>query len=63
MGMAQRGTPAPKRDTYTPDSLLAVAVAVFIERGLGVFADKVRNAPMDAKAKEVLFGAAQYQQH
>ncbi|MDX3076294.1 TetR/AcrR family transcriptional regulator [Streptomyces sp. NPDC088354] len=33
MTMAQRDTPAPKRDTYTPDSLLAVAVRVFNERG------------------------------
>ncbi|MFD3457238.1 TetR/AcrR family transcriptional regulator [Streptomyces sp. NPDC058691] len=33
MTMAQRDTPAPKRDTYTPDSLLAVAVQIFNERG------------------------------
>jgi GST-like protein len=41
----------------------AIAARPAVERGLGVFADKVRNAPMDAKAKEILFGAAQYQQH
>jgi AcrR family transcriptional regulator len=28
-----RRTPGPRRDTYTPDSLLAVAVTVFNERG------------------------------
>lgn len=33
MTMAQRDTPAPKRDTYTPDSLLAVAVQIFNDRG------------------------------
>ena len=33
MTMAQRSTPATKRDTYTPESLLAVAVEVFNERG------------------------------
>jgi len=32
-----------------------------VERGLAVFADKVSTAPMDAKAKEVLFGATQFQ--
>jgi GST-like protein len=41
----------------------AIAARPAVERGLSVFADKVRNAPMDAKAKEILFGAAQYQQH
>ena len=40
----------------------AIAARPAVERGLSVFADKVRNAPMDAKAKEILFGAAQYQQ-
>ncbi|MGH6929410.1 MAG: glutathione S-transferase N-terminal domain-containing protein [Dongiaceae bacterium] len=40
----------------------AIAARPAVERGLTVFADKVRSAPMDAKAKEVLFGAAQYQQ-
>ncbi len=35
MTMAQRseGTSPTRRDTYTPDSLLAVAVEVFLERG------------------------------
>ncbi|WP_391858276.1 TetR/AcrR family transcriptional regulator [Streptomyces silvisoli] len=33
MTMAQRGTSDPKRDTYTPETLLAVAVEVFNERG------------------------------
>src|SRR5437660_6367519 len=33
MTMAKRGTTAPKRDTYTPESLLAVAVEVFNRRG------------------------------
>jgi len=41
----------------------AIAARPAVERGLAVFADKVRNAPMDAKAKEILFGATQYQQH
>jgi GST-like protein len=40
----------------------AIAARPAVERGLAVFADKVRTAPMDAKAKEVLFGATQYQQ-
>jgi GST-like protein len=40
----------------------AIAARPAVERGLGVFADKVRNAPMDTKAKEILFGATQYQQ-
>jgi len=39
-----------------------IAARPAVERGLSVFADKVSNAPMDAKAKEILFGAAQYQQ-
>jgi AcrR family transcriptional regulator len=36
MTMAQRGTSDPKRDTYTPETLLAVAVEVFNERGAGI---------------------------
>jgi GST-like protein len=40
----------------------AIAARPAVDRGLAVFADKVRTAPMDAKAKEVLFGATQYQQ-
>ena len=39
----------------------AIAARPAVERGLVVFADKVRSAPMDAKAKEILFGATQYQ--
>jgi len=41
----------------------AIAARPAVERGLAVFADKVSSAPMDAKAKEVLFGATQYQRH
>jgi AcrR family transcriptional regulator len=33
MAMAKHDPTAPKRDTYTPESLLAVAVEVFNERG------------------------------
>jgi GSH-dependent disulfide-bond oxidoreductase len=40
----------------------AIGARPAVERGLSVFADKVRNAPMDTKAKEILFGATQYQQ-
>jgi hypothetical protein len=32
-----------------------------VQRGLQMLADKVRTAPMDDKAKEILFGATQYQ--
>jgi GST-like protein len=39
----------------------AIAKRPAVERGLAVLADKVRAAPMDAKAKEILFGATQYQ--
>ena len=41
----------------------AIAARPAVERGLAVLADKVRTAPMDAKAKEILFGATQYQRH
>jgi GST-like protein len=40
----------------------AIAARPAVERGLAVLADQVRTAPMDAKAKEILFGATQYQQ-
>jgi GSH-dependent disulfide-bond oxidoreductase len=40
----------------------AIAARPAVERGLAVLADKVGTAPMDAKAKEILFGATQYQQ-
>ncbi len=39
----------------------AIAARPAVERGLAVLADKLRAAPMDAKAKEILFGATQYQ--
>jgi GST-like protein len=41
----------------------AIAARPAVQRGLKVLADKVRTAPMDDKAKEILFGATQYQKH
>jgi len=39
----------------------AIAARPAVQRGLQVLADRSRTGPMDAKAKEVLFGATQYQ--
>ncbi len=39
----------------------AIAARPATARGLAVLADKVSTAPMDDKAKEILFGAVQYQ--
>ncbi len=41
----------------------AIVARPAVTRGLAVLADKVSSAPMDAKAKEVLFGATQYHKH
>jgi GST-like protein len=41
----------------------AIAARPAVQRGLAVLADKVSTAPMDAKAREILFGATQYQRH
>ncbi|MGH6933815.1 MAG: glutathione S-transferase N-terminal domain-containing protein [Dongiaceae bacterium] len=41
----------------------AIAARPAVERGLAVLADKVDTAPFDAKAREILFGATQYQRH
>jgi GSH-dependent disulfide-bond oxidoreductase len=39
----------------------AIAARPAVQKGLQVLQDKVRTAPMDEKAKEILFGATQYQ--
>lgn len=41
----------------------AIAARPAVQRGLKILAEKVRTAPMDDKAKEILFGATQYQKH
>ena len=41
----------------------AIAARPAVQRGLKILADKVRTAPMDDKAKEILFGATQYKKH
>ncbi len=41
----------------------AVAARPAVQRGLEVLADKSRPGPFDAKAREMLFGATQYQRH
>ena len=41
----------------------AIAARPAVQRGLKMLAEKVRTQPMDDKAKEILFGATQYQKH
>ena len=41
----------------------AIAARPAVQRGLKILAEKVRTAPMDEKAKEILFGATQYKKH
>jgi GST-like protein len=41
----------------------AIAARPAVQRGLKMLAEKVRTAPMDDKAKEILFGATQYKKH
>jgi len=41
----------------------AIAARPAVQRGLKMLSEKVRTQPMDDKAKEILFGATQYQKH
>jgi GST-like protein len=41
----------------------AIAARPAVQRGLKMLSEKVRTAPMDDKAKEILFGATQYKKH
>jgi len=41
----------------------AIAARPAVQRGLSVLKDKARQGPMDARQREVLFGATQYKRH
>ncbi len=61
-GHLRQGIPADDLPNFRR-WLDAIAARPAVQRGLELLKDKVRQGPMDAKAKEVLFGKTQYEKH